>query len=81
MVQTRSTSHQKAVEHRAFGEWHQQLKLIARRSYRAGGQHDLGNLLVEIVFSMCDLHPKLVAVKRDRLVQIRHCDADMIKTK
>jgi len=36
--------------------------------------------LVEIVFSMSDLHPKLIAVKRDRFVQIRHRDTNMIKT-
>jgi hypothetical protein len=80
VVQAGSTSHQKSVEHRVLSQWHQQLELVARRSCITGRQHDLGNLLVQIVLAVHDLQPQLVTVEGDRFVQIRHRDTNMIKT-
>jgi hypothetical protein len=37
-------------------------------------------LLLQVVFAVDDLQPKLVTVEGDRFVQIRHRDTNMIKT-
>src|SRR5215211_4074537 len=80
VVQARSASHQKVVEHRVLGQRHHELKLGSPRSGLPGSQHDLGHLLVEVFLAMHHLEPEQVNVEADRFLQISDRDTYMIKT-
>ncbi len=81
MVYARSTSHEKAVEHRVLRQRHQQLKLVSHRSGIPVGKHDFGHLLISVVLSVDDLQPEHAAVEGNRRLHIGDRNADMIKTK
>jgi hypothetical protein len=80
-VYARSTSHEKAVEHRVLRQRHQQLKLVSHRSGVAVGKHDLGYLLLRIVLTVHDLQAEDVTVEGNRRLHVGDGNADMIKTK